>query len=68
MKPNANTVELDPDLTLSVRAGSVAVAARLTRADALRLAGSLVQFVADRPTRLVRDRITQRVDVIAHQP
>ena len=66
MKTQPTTIEVDPDLQITMRAGSVAVATRLSRTDAMRLAASLCQFVADRPTRLVRDRITQRVDLTAH--
>jgi len=58
MKTQPTTVEVDQDLQITLRAGSVAVAARLSRTDAMRLAASLCQFVADRPTRLVRDRVT----------
>ena len=63
MKTQPTTVEVDRDLQITLRAGSVAVAARLSRTDAMRLAASLCQFVADRPTRLVRDRVTPSADV-----
>lgn len=63
MKTQPTTVEVDHDLQITLRAGPVAVAARLSRTDAMRLAASLCQFVADRPTRLPRDRVTPRADV-----
>lgn len=40
------TVELDPDLQMTIRSGAVALAAVLTRADAVRLAAALCEFAS----------------------
>lgn len=45
-KPAPTTVEVDPDLTVTVRSGAVALAAVLTRADAVRLAAALCEFAS----------------------
>lgn len=62
-KPAPTTVEVDPDLTVTVRSGAVALAAVLTRADAVRLAAALCEFAS----RTRGAPVQSRVELSAHR-